>query len=253
MGGEEEEKKDAEPEAAPKEEAMARADPRAAHVDDQEFKGFESTPALYLRSALTSEFFGDSIKQRIIAIEFTGPKGQSVNEQLAGAAGFLASGLHTSEREDADAWFSGLVGELDQASLRDLKKDAPISFPGWLAGWASEDDALGYLAALKDEGKKDVSQVVFKVTGAHVTKVLGNRLVAYRPAGKLAEDAKFDDKTNVLTVTVAASPFDDRTLQASHDALNAAPAPAPPVTEEKKEGDPETAPAGEPEAAPKEE
>lgn len=63
-----------------KEETMQRADPRAAHTDDQEYKGFESTPALYLRTALTSEFFGDSIKQRIIAIEFTGAKGQGVNE-----------------------------------------------------------------------------------------------------------------------------------------------------------------------------
>lgn len=63
-----------------KEETMQRADPRAAHTDDQEYKGFESTPALYLRTALTSEFFGDSIKQRIVAIEFTGAKGQGVNE-----------------------------------------------------------------------------------------------------------------------------------------------------------------------------
>lgn len=148
----------------------------------------------------------------------------------------MCSGLHTSERETADAWFSGLVGELDEASLKELKKDGPISFPGWLAGWASEDDALGYLAALKDEGKKDVKQVVYKVTGAPVTKVLGNRLCAYRLAGKLAEDAKFDDKTNITTVTIAASAYDDRTLQASHDALNAAPAPAAePKTEENKE------------------
>ena len=126
---------------------------------------------------------------------------------------------------------------MDEASLKELKKDGPISFPGWSAGWASEADATGYLNALKNEGKKDVKQVVYKVTGAPVTKVLGNRLAAYRLAGKLAEDAKFDDKTNITTVTIAASAYDDRTLQASHDALNAAPPAAAPAPEEKKEGE----------------
>jgi len=59
---------------------MAVVDPRAAHVDDQEFKGFESTPALYLRTAMTSEYFGDCIKQRLIAIEFLGKDGLKTHE-----------------------------------------------------------------------------------------------------------------------------------------------------------------------------
>jgi len=44
----------------------------------------------------------------------------------------LTSGLATSEKTNADAWFSGLVGELDEAALKELKKADPISFPGWI-------------------------------------------------------------------------------------------------------------------------
>jgi hypothetical protein len=74
MGGEAEGKEEKKDEEGDKKEpeAMAVVDPRASHVDDQEFKGFESTPALYLRTAMTSEFFGDCIKQRLIALEFLG-------------------------------------------------------------------------------------------------------------------------------------------------------------------------------------
>lgn len=198
-------------------EAMATTDPRLAHTDDQEYKGFAETPALYLRCAIVNEYFGDLIKQRIVAIQFLGAKGESTNADLAGAAGYLTSGLATSEKTAADAWFSGMVGELDQAALSELKKDAVISFPGWVQGWTSEADAVGYNAALKAvDGKKDVSQTVFKVTGAPCVTVLGNRVVAHRLAGKLSEDAV--SKDGVTTVTFAANPYDERTLQESFDA-----------------------------------
>lgn len=100
---------------------------------------------------------------------------------------------------------------------------------------------------MKDENKKDVKQVVIKVTGAPTTKTLGNRLVAYRLAGKLSEDAKFDATTNITTVTIAASEYDARTLQESHDALSApvaaaVVAPAGDAAPEKKEGEGEAAP-----------
>ena len=198
-------------------EAMATTDPRLAHTDDQEYKGFAETPALYLRCAIVNEYFGDLIKQRIVAIQFLGAKGESTNADLAGATGYLTSGLATSEKTAADAWFSGMVGELDQAALSELKKDAVISFPGWVQGWTSEADAVGYNAALKAvDGKKDVSQTIFKVTGAPCVTVLGNRVVAHRLGGKLSEDAV--SKDGVTTVTFAANPYDERTLQESFDA-----------------------------------
>jgi len=111
---------------------MATVDPRNAHVDDGAFVGFAETPALYLRNALVNEYFGDLVKQRIVAIQFLGKDGDKHHKGLEGCAGYLTSGLATTAKESADAWFSGLVGELDQASLNDLKKDAPLSFPGWV-------------------------------------------------------------------------------------------------------------------------
>ena len=111
---------------------MQQVDPRAASTDDQEYAGWAETPACYLRNALVNEVFGDMIKQRIVAIQFQGKDGLKIHEGLADAAGFLTSGLATSEKTPGEAWFSGLVGELDQASLAAMKKADPISFPGWV-------------------------------------------------------------------------------------------------------------------------
>lgn len=88
-------------------------DPRGKHEDAAEYAGFAETPACYLRNALVNEYFGDLVKQRIIAIQFLGEKALDTHKELDGAAGYLTSGLATGEKEVADAWFSGLVGELD--------------------------------------------------------------------------------------------------------------------------------------------
>ena len=69
--------------------------------------------------------------------------------QLNPALALLLSGLSTLEKEESEAWFSGLMGEHDAASLGELQKDAPISFPGWITGWATEDEALNYMKALE--------------------------------------------------------------------------------------------------------
>ena len=88
-------------------------DPRGKHEDAAEYAGFAETPACYLRNALVNEYFGDLVKQRIVAIQFLGEKAVDTNKELDGAAGYLTSGLATGEKATADAWFSGLVGELD--------------------------------------------------------------------------------------------------------------------------------------------
>lgn len=88
-------------------------DPRGKHEDAAEYAGFAETPACYLRNALVNEYFGDLVKQRIVAIQFLGEKAVDTNKALDGAAGYLTSGLATGEKATADAWFSGLVGELD--------------------------------------------------------------------------------------------------------------------------------------------
>ena len=89
---------------------------------------------MYLRNALVNEYFGDLIKQRIVSIQFLKEKvGAGTNFELDGAAGYLTSGLATTaEKPATEAWFSGLVGELDEAAFSELKKDGVISFPGWV-------------------------------------------------------------------------------------------------------------------------
>lgn len=85
---------------------------------------------------------------------------------------------------------------------------------------------------------KDVKQVIYHITGSHVTKVLGNRVAAYRANGKVVTSV-YDEKTSITTVTIAAGEFDARTVQESHDALNA-PVVVAKTDDAKKEGEGET-------------
>lgn len=174
-------------------------------------------------------------------------KGQSTNTAYAGAAGYLTSGLATSARTESEVWFSGLVGELDQASLAELKKDAPLSFPGFLVGWTSEVDATNYLTALASPDKKDVHQVVVHATGAPAVAVLGNRLACHRLAGTVTDDAKFDEATKTTTVNLTSAAYDETPIGESIIAAAAVPVPeeVPAAGETKPEGEGETKPEGE--------
>ena len=200
---------------------MATVDPRNAHTLDATYEGFAETPALYLRNALVNEYFGDLVKQRIIAIQFLGEKGNKTNEAFAGVAGYLSSGLATSAREAKDAWFSGLMGELDGQAAGELKADEAVSFPGWVQGWGSLEDATNYLKTLKaNEDVKGVSQVIFEVKECPSVSVLGNRLVAHRLSGKVT--AAPVAKDGLTTVVIKANAYDERTLQVSADEAAAA-------------------------------
>ena len=174
-------------------------------------------------------------------------KGQSTNTAYAGAAGYLTSGLATSARTESEVWFSGLVGELDQASLAELKKDAPLSFPGFLVGWTSEVDATNYLKALAASAdKKDVHQVVVHATGAPAVAVLGNRLACHRLAGTVTDDAKFDEATKTTTVNLTSAAYDETPIGESIIAAAAVPVPEVKAAgDEKPEGEGETKPEGE--------
>lgn len=142
--------------------------------------------------------------------------------QLNPALALLLSGLSTSEKEESEAWFSGLMGEHDVASLGELQKDAPISFPGWITGWATEEEALNYIKALEAKQPTDSpKKVCIKVTGCPVIKALGNRLVAYRLHGTVSENSSVVD--GLTKVNITAKPFDTRTLKESVEAAKAAP------------------------------
>lgn len=146
----------------------------------------------------------------------------------------MTSGLATSAKTQQAAWFSGLVGELDHASLIAMKKDEPISFPGWVQGWKTAEHATQYLQVLASDEKKDVKQVIFECTDAPTVEVLGNRLVAHRLAGTLAADPAIEEKTGLVTIKVTGKAWDERTLADSVLAANKKddpPATPPPATD----------------------
>lgn len=134
--------------------------------------------------------------------------------------------------EDKEAWFSGFFGELDDEAVKGLKEKDPISFPGWIAGWASEDDAKDYLKAMRaaEENKKH-KQVVIKVTGAPTVTALGNRLVCHRLHGAVA--AAPAEADGIVTLTITADKYDADDLKESIEKANKPaepPAPAAPAT-----------------------
>lgn len=208
---------------------MQVTDPRSAHDDSAEYKGLENIPALFLRNALVNEYFGDLVKQEIIRIQFTG-KGN--NAELVPVAGYLTSGLRTGAgRENKEAWFSGCVGDLDAEALSALKKDGEISFPGWIQGWSSADDAGNYLKTLAAaDHMKGHRQVIIHVTDAPVQTALGNRLVAHRLHGKVSDDVAAKDG-EPITVNIAAEAYDEASIADSIKAVAEKAAAAPPTTE----------------------
>jgi len=129
--------------------------------------------------------------------------------------------------EDKEAWFSGFFGELDDEAVKGLQDKAPISFPGWIAGWASEDDAKNYLKFNRiDEANQKHKQVIIKVTGAPTVTAHGNRLVCHRLHGTVAGAPTEAD--GVVTLNITADKYDATDLA---DSLKPAAAPAPTTTE----------------------
>lgn len=121
-------------------------DPRTASTDTETYEGFANVPGCFLRNALKNPFFGDLVKAHVINWEFFQAKAK--HDTWGGVAGLLTSGLASSARTEADAWFSGYVGELDQESFLGMEKGA-ILFPGWIEGWANAEDATNYVKTLE--------------------------------------------------------------------------------------------------------
>lgn len=200
-------------------------DPRQASDSSATFEGFANVPACFLRNCLINPVFGDLAKSYVISREFFPDKKN--DSPFHAVAGFISSHLVTSDRADAEAWFSGYVGELDAESLRAMK-DQPILFPGWSEGWANADDATNNVKHLdaNRNSKKDIVKAVFHVTGASVLTACGNRSVAHRLAGKVTA---VEEKDGVMTIEVAADPHNDKTIaEWEADKLAAAAAAAKP-------------------------
>ena len=121
-------------------------DPGVYDADDFCYEGWEAVPAIFLKQATVNSYWGDLVKGHIIHWEFNQKKANTYTWN--GAAGLITSFVATSTRADTESWFSGFVGEDDLADLKSIEVDGPILFPGWIAGWNSEAEAIAYISVL---------------------------------------------------------------------------------------------------------
>lgn len=257
MGGEEEKVEEGAgdaPKDENKEEATVPAamDPGVYDADDFSYAGWEAVPAIFLKQATINTYWGDLVKGNIIHWEFNQKKAS--DHTWSGAGGFISSFLATSARADTETWFSGFVGEDDLASLTSIAADGAILFPGWVAGWKTEADAIAHIATLnRDDAKTTLCPVVFHVTGASALAFAQCRLFSHRLEGKVSKNEKKGDNT---FFDVAGQPHNDQTIAewvaaaaaAAAEAAKPAVDPAPagddkPVDD--AEPKPEAAPEGE--------
>lgn len=187
-------------------------DPRSASTDADTFSGWADVPMCFLRNAIKNPFFGDVVKSHVVHWEMFMDKAK--DDTWGGVAGLMTSGIVTSARTDADAWFSGYVGDLDLDSLMGMA-NGPVLFPGWLEGWANEEDAINYTKTLEanSNSKSVLRKVVIKVSNASVMTVAGNRSVAHRLQGTVS---KVEPKDGTTFAEVAGLPHDDQTIAAAH-------------------------------------
>jgi len=104
---------------------------------------------MLLHASQKFPYFGDVCKAQTVGWEFT-PEGDDANKwAFAGASALMAAGVEKSAGEAKEVWFSGLVGEDDFLSLKEMAEaKSEIIFPGVIAGWDKKEDALSHLATL---------------------------------------------------------------------------------------------------------
>ena len=188
--------------------APAKMDPGVYSSDAYDYAGWEQVPAIFLKQATVNPYFGDLVKGHIIDHEFLRSKSKA--ETFNGAAGLITSALSSATRVDTETWFSGVVGDEDLGGLQSITKDGPILFPGWIAGWKSEAEAISHLdfIGLADATQK-VNKVVFHVTGASIFEFVQCRLFAHRLEGTVASNK---DDAGICKFEVTAKPHNDATI-----------------------------------------
>lgn len=184
---------------------MAKEDIYAS--DSGTYDGWENLPALILRNYVVNPYFGDLIKRDIIAAEFkpSSPK----HKEFVSAAVMVGMALDATEATEKDIHFAGYLGEEDMLSLKGIAENGNILFPGVVAAWASEEDALKH-GFVEHNGKNTIHKVCFhSKTKVHSAVVL--REFVYRFNAKVE---KQEDKDGVLHVTLADDSWEHKTLEA---------------------------------------
>jgi hypothetical protein len=179
--------------------------------DSAAYDGWANLPALFLRCMTVSPYFGDIVKSALVYYEFNFggkqlvplPKiglGDFTKNPLAakepevaawaGIAALVGCAVDAAEAAEADVWFSGYLGDEDVQALEAIEVGGAILFPGWMAGWKSEDDAKKGI--WECNGKNTVHKVII-VTKTKVLDAVVCRLFSQRFNSKKTSFEKKDD------------------------------------------------------------
>lgn len=171
-------------------------------VDLSAFGGLAKLPELLLNASQKHPYFGDVIKAQTVGWEFT-PEGDDENKwAFAGAGALMAAAVEGGAKESKEAWFSGLVGEDDFLSLKEMAESkSDILFPGVIAGWDKKEDAIAHLATLGQNAKAPVQKVIYHTTASMVTGA--KQLFAHR-FGATLESFKEEDNINTFELSECA-------------------------------------------------
>jgi len=195
--------------------------------DSAAYDGFANLPALFLRCMTVHPYFGDIIKSTLIYYEFNFGGKELVplpkiglgdftknplaakepkTEAWAGVAALVGSALDAAEAAETDVWFSGYYGDEDLEALKEIEEGGSILFPGWIAGWKSEAEALSGI--WENNGKNTVHKVVIstktKCCSAVVCRLFAQRFNSTKKS--------LEEKDGVWYLTVEDNSWDYKTL-----------------------------------------
>lgn len=202
--------------------------------DSAAYDGFANLPALLLRCCTVHPYFGDLVKSAVCHYEFNF-KGKSLVDvpmpkigfgdltknplaaketdpgHWAGVAALVASALDKAEATESDVWFSGYLGAQDIEALKEMAEGDNILFPGWMAGWKSEDEAKTHLASLGDFNGDDAAEKVIIATKTKCASAVVCHLFSQRFNAKFKSCTQ-DEESKIWTLTVEDDPWEYSTL-----------------------------------------
>ena len=107
----------------------------------------------------------------------------------APAIALMDAAVESAEKsaEAKDVWFSGLVGEDDLESLKEMAKSkSEILFPGVLFGWDTKENALSHLATLGENASNNTVHKVLYQSKTKAVPIAGVHLVVHRYSAKVS-------------------------------------------------------------------
>jgi len=123
-----------------------------------------------------------------------------------------------------------------------MADNKPILFPGWIAGWATQEEADGHIKTL-NEKPKDTHNVSFKVAGGSLLKFAACRVMGVRLQGTVTKYTAAKDDAGTHYFEVTGKPFNAQTIEewkkaAADGAKGAVVPPADPPKDDPPKDDP---------------